>query len=331
MYKIYKDIRFTNLPGGSSLGASVCISLDNAKFVRIECRDDGLYFTSSNEVKDDGCFYSNYIKGQTRVFVPEKIISAYTDAEGRPLLGRTVPRKFIDGGYAAVAKKVKPVDFSGISFEEKLNEPIGYTVKKEFSIYSNNSIKSVLPKPSKIPYFIVDLYYGETAGVIITPTFDITGIQHKKNLRQLFGGKNAYMNATKVRYYVNSSEQDIIPLGWYKQFLDYEIAKYTISENDGVFLVQMQGKCIVDEAETHSAEFNSGERYLCADCTDDKVLTEDGEWVPVMAELIRKYKDLEYKYEKLKAESAKKEAEADLRAAKRLGGKIPVEEIKMIF
>ena len=65
-------------------------------------------------------------------------------------------------------------------------------------------------------------------------------------------------------------------------------------------LIQMKGSCMLDSAETRSAEYNSGKRYICNDCLDD-AKNQDKELLELIEGLVSEYEKLKSSFDDLKA------------------------------
>lgn len=285
--KIVNNVKFVR-PNGSSQGAMICMSINNAPYVRIECKKDCINFTAAEKAYDDGCFYSKYLSGTSKIFVPEAIVGSYTDNEGHPLIGRTAPRKQIKNGYSLLVKRTSTVKLPKyLSYENSISVDVKAfeLIKTCDAAKLNAAVKHIVDGKQD---YTVSLYLGETAGIIIQPGIYTNMLL--PNWRLWFGGKLQYC-LSSIKYNVPvSAYKNFAPAYWVKQFPDD--AKFTISKrDDGAVLVQCESKCIVDNATTRSAEFNSGTRYICSDCAEEAT-KNDTEIVGLLEGVIAKYEEV---------------------------------------
>lgn len=285
--KVINNVKFVR-PVGSSKGAIVCMSINNAQYVRIECKKDCINFTAAEKACDDGCFYSKYISGTSKIFVPEAIIENYTDDEGRSLINRTAPRKQIKNGYSLLVKRTSAVKFpKHLSYEGNISVDVNAfkLVETRNASKLNAAINRIADSRQD---YTVSLYFGETAGIIIQPgTYTNMFLS---NWHVWFGARMQYCFAS-IKYNVFAGyTRTLVPVYWTKQFP--EDARFTISKReDGTILVQCESKCIVDNATTRSAEFNSGTRYICSDCAEEAA-KQDTEIVGLLEGVVTKYEEV---------------------------------------
>lgn len=302
------DVKFCTIPGGGNTGAAVCLSFDNVEYIRIDCKKDCIRFTPAKKVKNDGAFYSKYIRNTNRIYLPNFIMDCYRTNDGKELLGRSAPRVINDNGYSVKVKRIREFNLAdyGVSYENVEMPGIEGFQNAETIEYKENA-KCL----KKAPYFIVDVYYGERTGVIITPTEKFpVGLYHKEDLKNLFGTRFQFCACPHVRYF-KTNKIALIPNNWYTQFPDYKNAEYSVSRNGDSVLIQMQGSCMLDNAETRSAEYNSGKRYICNDCLDD-AKNQEKELLDLVEGLVSEYEKLKSSFDDLKAnyDSAKAENDA---------------------
>lgn len=285
--KVVNNVKFTR-PNGSSMGAMVCMSINNAPYVRIECKKDCINFTAAEKACDDGCFYSKYLSGTSKIFVPEAIVGSYTDNEGHSLIGRAAPRKQIKNGYSLLVKRTSNVRIpkylsyeNGVSVDVKAFKPVVTCDASKLSAAVNRIVDSKQD-------YTVGLYLGETAGIIIQPGIYTNMLL--SNWHLWFGGKLQYCFGS-IEYNIPiSAHKSFAPTYWVKQFP--ADAQFTISKReDGAILVQCESKCIIDNATTRSAEFNSGTRYICSDCAEEAT-KNDTEIVGLLEGVIAKYEEV---------------------------------------
>lgn len=285
--KVVNDVKFAR-PSSSNTGATVCLSINNAPYVKIECMENRINFTAAEKACDDGCFYSKYVSGVAKIYVPESIVESYTDSNGYPLIGRTVPREQIENGYSLIVKRKKTVALPKfLSYEDNIDvdlkgfAPVEACCASELKNTVNRIAKNRLN-------YTVGVYLGETAGIIIRP-----GVHADMTLsdwRQWFGGRMQYCLGSIEYNVLTGYTKTFVPLYWTKQFP--KNSQFTISKReDGTILVQCESKCIVDNATTRSAEFNSGTRYICSDCAEEAA-KQDTEIVGLLEGVVAKYEEV---------------------------------------
>ena len=297
------EIKICNVPGGGNTGATVSLSFGNVEYIRIDCKKDCILFAPAKRVKNDGAFYSKYFRNANKVYLPKFIMDCYRTNDGKELLGRSVPRVINDNGYAVKVKRIRKFNLAdyGVSYEN-VEMPDIEGFRNSNSIGYMEKIK----KLKTAPYYIVDVYYGERAGVIITPTEKCPeGLSDKEDLKYLFGCKFQFCTCPHVRYF-KTNKIALIPANWYTQFPDYKNAEYSVSRNGDSVLIQMKGSCMLDSAETSSAEYNSGKRYICNDCLDD-AKNQDKELLELIEGLVSEYEKLKSSFDDLKAENDAKD------------------------
>lgn len=187
----------------------------------------------------------------------------------------------------------------------------------ERSVANYSTRKSALSKFvtdfKSTPYYIVDVFYGEKAGVIITPSENQPkGLPAKNELNDLLGSHLQHFCGTHIKYYT-SNKMALAPSSWFKTFTDYKNRTFSISANPKSerFLVQMKDECIVDGKEIHSAEFNSGERYICSDC-QNVAKEQDEELLSLVKGLIESYGKMKAMYEAASKDVALYKAKAEM-------------------
>lgn len=303
---VTRNVKFSAVPGGGDIGACVCLSFKEATYVRVEALKDSITFKPVKKIADDGAFYTKYIRNQCRIFVPRQLLECYRTIDGYELLGREVPRCLVDGGYGVVVKQVKEFSFNddGIDFRIHDISFAGFEPTKGSKALNRQVAKA------KKKYAIVDLYFGDKAAVVVTPTDDVDGIPSVSQMRSWFGCHLQMFCGQHLRYFV-SSDCVYIPRGWYKQFAGQNSIRFPIYTNGAQFLVQMEGECIVDGAKIQSAEYNSGERYICQDC-QDAASNNDAELLTLVKGLIESYNKMKEKCEAAMKEAAINKAKADL-------------------
>ena len=304
-YTQTSDVKFCNVPGGGNTGAAVCLSFGNVEYIRIDCKKDSIRFSPAKRIKNDGAFYSKYIRNSNRIYLPKFIMDCYRTNDDKELLGRSAPRVIHDNGYSVKVKRIRKFNLAdyGISYENvEMPDLEGFQNSNEIGYLET------VKKLKTTPYYIVDVYYGERSGVIITPTEKCPeGLSDKEDLKYLFGCKFQFCACPHVRYF-KTNKIALIPNNWYTQFPDYKNAEYSVSINGDSVLIQMKGSCMLDSAETRSAEYNSGKRYICNDCLDD-AKNQDKELLDLIEGLVSEYEKLKSSFDDLKAsyDSAKAE------------------------
>lgn len=302
---VTRNVKFSAAPGGGNIGACICLSFKDATYVRVEALENAIVFKPVKKVADDGAFYTKYIRNQNRIFVPRTLLECYRTTEGYELLGRSVPRIIVDGGYGACVKKVKEFSLSDAGIDFRIHDV-------PFTGFSPSEKKESLLRQiaaTKKKYTIIDLYFGDKAAAIITPTDDVDGIPSASQMRNWFGYKLQFFCGQHLRFFT-LSEIFRIPRIWYKQFPDND-NKFPVYTNGTQFLVQMENECIVDGAKIQSAEYNSGERYICQDC-QDAANNNDEELLTLVKGLIDSYNKMKEKCEAAMKESAMYKAKAEL-------------------
>lgn len=314
---VTRDVKICPMTGGRNIGAMISLSFKDAEYIRVEFLEDKITFIPTSKIADDGCFYTKYVNSQARIFLPRTFLNYYRTVEGYELMGRTVPRLIVDGGYGIKVKRIKDFTLNdfGISFaKEKMPSIEGFF---ERSVANYSTRKSALSKFvtdfKSTTYYIVDVFYGEKAGVIITPSENQPkGLPAKNELNDLLGSHLQHFCGTHIKYYT-SNKMALAPSSWFKTFTDYKNRTFSISANPKSerFLVQMKDECIVDGKEIHSAEFNSGERYICSDC-QNVAKEQDEELLNLVKGLIESYGKMKAMYEAASKDVALYKAKAEM-------------------
>ena len=314
---VTREVKICPMTGGGNIGAMISLSFKDAEYIRVEFLEDKITFIPVSEPANDGCFYTKYVRNQARIFLPRTFLNHYRTIDGYELMGRTVPRLIVDGGYGIKVKRIKgfTLDDFGISFaKEEMSSIEGFFERSTFNYSTrNNSLSTFVTDFKSAPYYIVDVYYGNRAGVIITPSENQPkGLPAKNELNDLLGSQLQYFCGTHIKYY-NSNKMALAPSSWFKSFTDYKNRTFSISSNPKSerFLVQMKDECIVDGKEIHSAEFNSGERYICSDC-QNVAKEQDEELLSLVKGLIESYDKMKAMYEAASKDVAMYKAKAEM-------------------
>ena len=314
---VTRDVKICPMTGGRNIGAMISLSFKDAEYIRVEFLEDKITFIPTSKIADDGCFYTKYVNSQARIFLPRTFLNYYRTVEGYELMGRTVPRLIVDGGYGIKVKRIKDFTLNdfGISFAKEEMPSIEGFFERSVANYSTR--KSALSKFvtdfKSTTYYIVDVFYGEKAGVIITPSENQPkGLPAKNELNDLLGSHLQHFCGTHIKYYT-SNKMALAPSSWFKTFTDYKNRTFSISANpkSDRFLVQMKDECIVDGKEIHSAEFNSGERYICSDC-QNVAKEQDEELLSLVKGLIENYGKMKAMYEAASKDVALYKAKAEM-------------------
>lgn len=314
---VTRDVKICPMTGGRNIGAMISLSFKDAEYIRVEFLEDRINFVPVSATADDGCFYTKYVRDQARIFLPRTFLNYYRTVEGYELMGRTVPRLIVDGGYGIKVKRIKDFTLNdfGISFAKE--EMPGIEGFFERSVANYSTRKSALSKFvtdfKTTPYYIVDVFYGEKAGVIITPSENQPKeLPAKTELNDLLGSHLQHFCGTHIKYYT-SNKMALAPSSWFKTFTDYKNRTFSISSNPKSerFLVQMKDECIVDGKEIYSAEFNSGERYICSDC-QNVAKEQDEELLNLVKGLIESYDKMKAMYEAASKDVALYKAKAEM-------------------
>ena len=314
---VTRDVKICPMTGGRNIGAMISLSFKDAEYIRVEFLEDKITFIPTSKIADDGCFYTKYVNSQARIFLPRTFLNYYRTVEGYELMGRTVPRLIVDGGYGIKVKRIKEFTLNdfGISFAKEEMPSIEGFFERSVANYSTR--KSALSKFvtdfKSTPYYIVDVFYGEKAGVIITPSENQPkGLPAKNELNDLLGSHLQHFCGTHIKYYT-SNKMALAPSSWFKTFTDYKNRTFSISANPKSerFLVQMKDECIVDGKAIHSAEFNSGERYICSDC-QNVAKEQDEELLNLVKGLIESYGKMKAMYEAASKDVAMYKAKAEM-------------------
>lgn len=305
---VTRDVRICPMTGGSNIGAMISLSFKNAEYIRVEFLEDKITFVPVSEPVDDGCFYSKYVRDQARIFLPRIFLNYYRTVEGYELMGRTVPRLIVDGGYGIKVKRIREFTLTdlGLRFNTE-NLPH----MKDFDLFGKNftDLKRALHKSEK-EFTIIDLYYGTKAAAFITPSNNVENIPTIDELRKLVGFHFQFFTGQHIRY-VTTSKNPTIPRGWFQQFDDYKKKEFAVYSDGNKFFIQMHDECIVDGKTIHSAEFNSGELYICSDC-QNVAKEQDEELLNLVKGLIESYDKMKAMYEAASKDVAMYKAKAEM-------------------
>lgn len=314
---VTRDVKICPMTGGRNIGAMISLSFKDAEYIRVEFLEDKITFIPTSKIADDGCFYTKYVNSQARIFLPRTFLNYYRTVEGYELMGRTVPRLIVDGGYGIKVKRIKEFTLNdfGISFAKEEMPSIEGFFERSVANYSTrkSALSKLVTDFKSTPYYIVDVFYGEKAGVIITPSENQPkGLPAKNELNDLLGSHLQHFCGTHIKYYT-SNKMALAPSSWFKTFTDYKNRTFSISANPKSerFLVQMKDECIVDGKEIHSAEFNSGERYICSDC-QNVAKEHDEELLNLVKGLIESYGKMKAMYEAASKDVALYKAKAEM-------------------
>lgn len=314
---VTRDVKICPMTGGRNIGAMISLSFKDAEYIRVEFLEDKITFIPTSKIADDGCFYTKYVNSQARIFLPRTFLNYYRTVEGYELMGRTVPRLIVDGGYGIKVKRIKEFTLNdfGISFAKEEMPSIEGFFERSVANYSTrkSALSKLVTDFKSTPYYIVDVFYGEKAGVIITPSENQPkGLPAKNELNDLLGSHLQHFCGTHIKYYT-SNKMALAPSSWFKTFTDYKNRTFSISANPKSerFLVQMKDECIVDGKEIHSAEFNSGERYICSDC-QNVAKEQDEELLSLVKGLIESYGKMKAMYEAASKDVALYKAKAEM-------------------
>lgn len=314
---VTRDVKICPMTGGRNIGAMISLSFKDAEYIRVEFLEDKITFIPTSKIADDGCFYTKYVNSQARIFLPRTFLNYYRTVEGYELMGRTVPRLIVDGGYGIKVKRIKEFTLNdfGISFAKEEMPSIEGFFERSVANYSTrkSALSKLVTDFKSTPYYIVDVFYGEKAGVIITPSENQPkGLPAKNELNDLLGSHLQHFCGTHIKYYT-SNKMALVPSSWFKTFTDYKNRTFSISANPKSerFLVQMKDECIVDGKEIHSAEFNSGERYICSDC-QNVAKEQDEELLSLVKGLIESYDKMKAMYEAASKDVAMYKAKAEM-------------------
>ena len=314
---VTRDVKICPMTGGRNIGAMISLSFKDAEYIRVEFLEDKITFIPTSKIVEDGCFYTKYVNSHARIFLPRTFLNYYRTVEGYELMGRTVPRLIVDGGYGIKVKRIKEFTLNdfGISFAKEEMPSIEGFFERSVANYSTR--KSALSKFvtdfKSTPYYIVDVFYGEKAGVIISPSENQPkGLPAKNELNDLLGSHLQHFCGTHIKYYT-SNKMALAPSSWFKTVTDYKNRTFSISANQKSErnLLQKKKECILEGKDINTSDITSGERYICSDC-QNVAKEQDEELLSLVKGLIESYGKMKAMYEAASKDVALYKAKAEM-------------------